>query len=93
MSEEYEKNDKNKQGENGESVTGLIKEITENNWIFKILKFLKKSTKTSLINFCHWNLGLNDKNNRENDGKKYLWVDTQSILLWLLGVFFSKRKN
>ena len=34
MSEEYEKNDKNKQEKNGESVTGLIREITENNWIF-----------------------------------------------------------
>ena len=28
--------------------------------------------KNSLINFCHWNLGMNDRVNRKNDGKKYL---------------------
>ena len=55
--------------------------MIENNWIFEIFEILKKSTKNSLINFCHWNLGVYDRNNQENDGKKYLWVDTQSILL------------
>ena len=38
MSEEYEKMTENKQRKNGESVTGLIREIIENNWIFEIWK-------------------------------------------------------
>ena len=38
MSEEYEKTTRNKQGENGNSMTGITGEITGNNWIFKNLQ-------------------------------------------------------
>ena len=41
-------------------MTTLIREMIGNNWIFKILLILKKSTKIALINFRHLFLGEND---------------------------------
>ena len=86
MSEEYEKTTRNKQGENGNSMTGITGEITGNNWILKFLQVWKRVQKIpwliSVIEIWGSMMGIIGKmmgKSTWNLGRKHPIITTESM--------------